>query len=78
MAEDADDGVHVVHLTRRTLPEQVEYLIMQVSFLVGRVGTLERDVEALTARLRAVERATPLTEPKKKPPPPRKPWDRGI
>jgi hypothetical protein len=58
-----------VHLIRRTLPEQVEYLITQVAILVARVGTLEREVETLRARLVAVERATPWTAPPKPKPP---------
>jgi prefoldin subunit 5 len=67
---DENEDVYIVRLRRRTLPEQVDYLILQVSFLVARVGTLEREagelrdtVANLTARLRAVERATPWTGP---------------
>jgi hypothetical protein len=67
---DENEDVYIVRLRRRTLPEQVDYLILQVSFLVARVGTLEREagelrdtVVNLTARLRAVERATPWTGP---------------
>jgi hypothetical protein len=63
-----EDNPYIVRLTRRTLPEQVDYLILQVSFLIARVGTLERQVEDLNARLKVVERATPWQDPKKTPP----------
>ena len=60
-----DDEPITIHLIRRSLPQQVEYLIIQVAVLVGRVRTLEAQVEDLNARLKAVERATPLRAPKK-------------
>lgn len=73
---DDEHEVYIVHLQRRTLPEQVEWLILQVSFLVAKVNRLEQDSEALARtvktlenRLRAVERATPLQAPPKPPPP---------
>lgn len=70
--DDENDYIEV-HLRRRTLPEQVEWLIWQVSFLVAKVNKLEREAESLAAlnrRLTAVERAVPLRPPKKLPPHP--------
>lgn len=65
----------IVHLVRRTLPEQVEWLILQVSFLVAKVNRLEHDSEALIlavksleGRMTAVERAVPWKAPKASPP----------
>lgn len=76
MAQDAEDGVQFVDLRRRTLSEQVEYLMFQVAMLAGRATLLEAECERLKQRLAYVERATPLKRPKKAPP--KKPWDRGI
>ena len=78
MPNDEDEpDVIIVHLRRRTPAEQIDWLIMQVSFLVAKVNRLERDNEALTdavltleSRLSTVERATPWTAPKKPPTPP--------
>lgn len=73
---DPDDpNVIIVHLRKRTLEEQVEYLLLQVSFMVAKIGTLERQAELLRARVAAVERATPLMRPK--PPPPKLPPKRN-
>jgi hypothetical protein len=69
--EQQDENVVIVRLRRRTLPEQVEWLIEQVAWQAGHITGLERDVEALILavkslenRTRAVERATPLVKPK--------------
>jgi len=71
----------LVELRRRTLPEQVEYLVFQVALLVARLNQMERDAEALVLaikslenRLTAVERATPWQAPK---PPPKAPYRRS-
>ena len=83
MDEDAADGVRYIELRHRTLPEQVEYLVMQVAICVAETNALKRDTEALVLavkslenRMLAVERATPLQRPKKAPP--KKPWSRGV
>ena len=70
----------VVELRRRTLPEQVEYLVFQVALLVAKVNQMEQDSEALILaiqslenRVAAVERAVPWKAPK---PPPKPPYRR--
>ena len=40
----------VYRLRHRTPQEQIDWLINQVSFLVARVGTLERQVDELTGQ----------------------------
>ena len=60
------DHIPVV-LRRRTLEEQVEYLVEQVAVMVATINRLERDVEALHVRMCALERATPLAALHRKP-----------
>ena len=83
MDEDPADGVRYIELRHRTLPEQMEYILMQVAILVAEVNAIKRDLDAIVLgiqslenRMLSVERATPLQRPK--PPIPKKPWQRGL
>ena len=63
------EGVVEVRLQRRTPQGQIDYLIEKVSTLIGQMTTAIEQIEDLNARLRAVERATPLARPPKSPAP---------
>lgn len=63
--------VITVHLRRRTPEEQVEWLILQVAFLIAKVNRLEEEsaayrlaIQSLENRLTPIERATPWKKPK--------------
>jgi hypothetical protein len=63
------EGVVYVHLQRRSMQEQLTYLATQVGVVLGTLTTLTDAVDNINARLKAVERATPLAAPKKPPVP---------
>ena len=75
MTDEEPDPI-IVHLVRRTLPEQVEWLVMQVALLVAKLNQLERDTQAIITaiqslenRMSAAERAIPWKAPPKPKPP---------
>ena len=64
----------IVYLRRKTLPEQVEYLLIQLAVTISEVNrlkdenqALELAVKSLENRLEVVERVTPLKGPSNTP-----------
>ena len=52
---DHNDQYVPVEMRRRTLPEQVEYLVQQVALLVAKTNQLEHDAEAFVLAVKSLE-----------------------